>query len=185
MSRKKVDVINVYEYCFNDLSQAMGKLGELQRERESVIREYEDRISKLQAELAEKIDPLDREIKKISHSLKYFMDENKSSYITEDRKTLKLETGDISYRKGKPSVKTRSSEKLITEILEKNGLLKTRDAFVKKCSSVFLRTKLELDKDAILANPMVAVKVTGVEIEDGIERFYLKPYATSTELEVV
>lgn len=185
MAKKKESVLIVgYEYRFEDLPTALGKLGDLQRERESIVSDYDSRISKLQAELAEQTEKLDKEIKKISQSIKFFMDANKSAYISEDKKTLKLETGDISYRKGKQSVKTRSSEKLINDILGKNGLLKAKETFVKKASSVFLRTKLELDKDAILNNPTVAVNVTGVELEDGVERFYLKPYSTSTELEV-
>ncbi|HRG77845.1 MAG TPA: host-nuclease inhibitor Gam family protein, partial [Leptospiraceae bacterium] len=93
-------------------------------------------------------------------------------------------TGDISYRSAKPSVGTNSSKKLIDSILEANNLLDVRDKFVKKMDKVFIRTKLELNKDAILENPSTAKTVTGVEVADGEESFYIKPYATNTEMQV-
>lgn len=182
---KAAVVINVYDYRYDDLPKALQQLGDLQREREAAVALYDEKISRLQAELAEKTELMDREIKKISQSVKHFMDENRPKYLSESRKTLSLSTGDISYRNGKPSVKTKNSDKLIGSILESNSLTKIRDTFVKKMSMVFLRTKLELDKDAILANPITAKNVTGVEIENGAERFYLKPYSSSTELEVI
>jgi phage host-nuclease inhibitor protein Gam len=185
MAKKKETVIvNVDEYRFEDLPKALGRIGDLQREKNEIQNDYDTRIAALQTELAGKVEFLDKEIQRISQSIKFFMDENKNKYISDNQKTLNLETGDISYRKGKQSVKTRTSDKLIDGILERNGLIKSRDTFWKKLKSVYLRGKIELDKEAILQSPLDAIAVTGVEIADGGERFYLKPYSTSTELEV-
>ena len=184
MAKKKEEEILLLQYKAEELPVAVGAVGELQREKEKITLDFDSRIAALQTELSEKTDGIDKEIKQISKSIKYFMDANKKDYISEKKKTLTLETGEISYRGGKPSVKTKNSEKLIIEILEKNNLLKSRDSFVKKMHSVFVRVKCELDKELALANPTAANTVAGIEIEEGAERFYIKPYSTSTELEV-
>lgn len=182
---KKEIPLATYSYSFEDLPKALGQLGELQRERQAEADLTDSKVNELQGQLAEILDPIDREIKKISQSIKKFMDEHKSDYISETKKTLKLETGDLSYRTGQTSVETRSDKKFIGQILEANNLVKVKENFEKIMHSVFIRTKLELDKELILANPEAAVKVTNVKLYSGTERFYLKPYATSTELEVV
>ncbi|MCX7998721.1 MAG: host-nuclease inhibitor Gam family protein, partial [Leptospiraceae bacterium] len=157
---------------------------ECQRQKETLKKEYDSRIQELQAELAEKTEPLDKEIQSISFGIKSFLDEHKEVYLSEDRKTLKLETGEIGYRRGKASVKTRSTEKFINEVLERNDLLKAKESFVKKMQKVYIRTSLELDKEAILKNPLDAASVTGVEIAEGVDRFFAKPYSTETEIEL-
>lgn len=187
MSKKKIqpnEVLDAYEYNFEDLPKALYSLGECQRQKESIKKEYDSKIQELQSELAEKTEPLDREIQSISLGIKNFLDEHKEVYISEDKKTLKLETGEIGFRKGKASVKTRSTEKFVNEVLEKNNLLKTKESFVKRMQKVYIRTSLELDKEAILKNPLDAASVTGVEIAEGVDRFFAKPYSTETEIEL-
>ena len=184
MAKEKTTAIAVLDYQFEDLPKAVQRIADLGREKETISNEYDSKISELQAELASKVDEIDSEIKQVAQSIKSFMDKNKVKYISEDKKTLRLETGDLSYRSGKPSVKTKNSDKLVNSILEKNNLIKLKDQFQKKARACFLRTKIELDKEAILSSPEAAKKVTGVEIDKGVESFYIKPYQTSTELEV-
>jgi phage host-nuclease inhibitor protein Gam len=183
-AKQPVDTIVIYEYNQEDLSKAIAEIANWTRQ----ITESEDlankRILAIQESLAAEIEPMKKEIKKISLSIKKFTDANREKLFKDGDKTIKLETGDISYRSAKPSVGTNSSKKLIETILEQNNLLDVRDKFVKKMDKVFIRTKLELNKDAILENPSTAKKVTGVEVADGEESFYIKPYATNTEMQV-
>ncbi|HMV45178.1 MAG TPA: host-nuclease inhibitor Gam family protein [Leptospiraceae bacterium] len=178
------ETIVIYEYEQSDLPKAIAEIARLTTE----IKKAEDRtnesISILQTTLAEQIEPLKQEIKKISLSVKKFTDNNREKLFKGGEKTVKLETGDLSYRSAGKHVSQNSSVKLITSILEQNNLIEAKEKFVKKMDKVFIRTKLELNKDAILQNPETAKVVTGVDVEDGEESFYIKPYSTNTELEV-
>jgi phage host-nuclease inhibitor protein Gam len=183
-TKKKEEVMESLNLSYEDLAGNLKRLGELQREKSGLQSSVDEKISILQEELAKALDPIDAEIRLISLSIKQYMDRNRQKHFTTDKKTLNLETGDLSYRRSGLSVKTKSSQKLIENILEKNNLLNVRDSFVKKMSRVFLRAKLELDKEAILKDPKKAVELTGVEIDEGLERFYLKPYSTNVEMEI-
>ena len=182
MAKEKIEL---FSYETSEIPNAISEIGNLQRDRVAIVSKYDTQISDLQNELAEQTEEIDKKIKKLSLSVKKYFDSNKTKYIKEDTKTVRLQTGDVSYRKGKPSVKTKSSQKLIDSILEKNELSQTRDKFEKKMKSVFIRTKLELNKEAILESQQTAIVVTGVEIDEGSERFYIKPYNSNTELELV
>ncbi|MBK8397475.1 MAG: host-nuclease inhibitor Gam family protein [Leptospiraceae bacterium] len=183
-AKQPVETIVIYEYEQGDLHKAIAEIARLTTE----IKQAEDKTNEsiliLQTELAAQIEPMKQEVKKISLSIKKFTDANREKLFKDDAKTIKLETGDISYRSSKPSVAVNSSKKLIDTILEQNNLIDVRDKFVKKMDKVFIRTKLELNKDAVLDNPDTAKTVTGVEVAEGEESFYIKPYATNTEMEV-
>lgn len=183
-AKQPVDTIVIYEYKQEDLSKAIAEVARLTTEIKNAEDKTNESILILQQELADQIKPLADEIKKISLSIKKFTDANREKLFKDGDKTIKLETGDISYRSAKPSVGTNSSKKLIDSILEANNLLDVRDKFVKKMDKVFIRTKLELNKDAVLENPDTAKTVTGVEVAEGEESFYIKPYATNTEMQV-
>ncbi len=181
---KSKNVIVVYDYDLNDLPKAIATIAELNQKKEKLATEANERILSIQTKLAEEIEPIEVEIKKVSLSIKKFSDENKEKLFSKDSKTAKLETGEICYRAGKPSVETKSSPKLIENILKKNSLTEKKEKFVKLLSGVFIRVKFELNKDAILENPTTAEKVTGVKVDTGEDRFYITPTATNTEMEV-
>jgi len=182
--QQPTETIVIYEYRQEDLSKAIAEIARLNTEIQEAENKANETISNIQTVLAGLIEPYKQEIKKISLSIKKYTDTNRERLFKDGEKTIKLETGDISYRSAGKSVGVNSSAKLITSILEQNNLIEVRDKFVKKMDKVFLRTKLELNKDAILDNPETAKAVTGVEVVDGEESFYIKPYATNTEMAV-
>ncbi len=183
-AKQPVDTIVIYEYNQDDLAKAIAEIARLNTEMKQAEDKTNESILILQTTLAEQIEPLKQEIKKISLSVKKFVDANREKLFKDEVKTIKLETGDISYRSAGKSVAVNSSAKLIDSILKANNLLDVRDKFVKKMDKVFIRTKLALNKDAILENRSTAKTVTGVEVADGEESFYIKPYAANTEMQV-
>ncbi len=183
-AKQPVDTIVIYEYKQEDLSKAIAEVARLTTEIKNAEDKTNESILILQQELADQIEPLKQEIKKISLSVKKFVDANREKLFKDEVKTIKLETGDISYRSSGKKVGVNSSQKLIDSILADNNLTNVRDKFVKKMDKVFIRTKLELNKDAVLENPDTAKTVTGVEVAEGEESFYIKPYATNTEMQV-
>jgi phage host-nuclease inhibitor protein Gam len=81
-------------------------------------------------------------------------------------------------------VKTKSSTKLVDKILEQNEMSDWWAKIVIKLSKVFLRVKLELDKDACLKNKNFAKEKLGIEFNETEEKFYIKP-AEMDEIEVI
>ncbi|MBE7439085.1 MAG: host-nuclease inhibitor Gam family protein [Spirochaetales bacterium] len=169
----------------NDLEHAVARMGELQRQKRELENHFNDQIQQLQEELGDRIKPIEEGILAISLGIKAYTDRNRKELFPTDKKTAELTTGSISYRDKPAAVKTRTSARLIEKILAENGMLEFYNKAVTKFNRVFLRMKLELNKDAILSDPITARKITKIEIEDEIERLYVKPATVEgTDMEV-
>jgi phage host-nuclease inhibitor protein Gam len=166
-----------------EMDTAVGRIGELQSQKQAVEADYNARILALQNELASSIEPMDLEIQSLSKGVKAFCDAHRAEILPVDKKSAELVTGKIAYRDKVPKVSTRSTEKLIERLIDEAGLTEYRERVEKKFARILLRMKLDLDKEACLNSPSKAEEL-GIEIEDGIERFYIKPTVTSTEVEV-
>ncbi|EMN91221.1 host-nuclease inhibitor Gam family protein [Leptospira weilii] len=169
-----------------DLTQAVAQLGEIKRERDRIKSKTDDQISKLQIDLQEEITPLDLKIQHIASGIKFFVDNHKEELFPDpEYRTCKLTTGALKLRKIPASVKTRATEKFFERILSKNGLLEKFNALVSKLSGVYLRVKLELNKEQILAEPLKAIQKIGVELNEESERLYISPSETDVEIEAI
>jgi phage host-nuclease inhibitor protein Gam len=167
----------------SDLTEFVGQVGQLRRERDRIASEIQDRISVLEDELKEAVIPMDEQIQQLANAIKGYVDDNRESLFPSDGKTLKLITGTISFRKLAASVKTRMSQKVLEKILASHNLLEFYHKATEKFASVYLRLKVELNKDQILADPLTAKKKIGVEISDETERMYIKPNELDSEIE--
>lgn len=167
----------------SDLTDFVGQVGQLRRERDRIASEVQDKISVLEEELKDQVLPLDEQIQALANSIKSFVDAHREDLFPSDGKTLKLITGTISFRKLAASVKTRMSQKVLEKILASHNLLEFYHKATEKFASVYLRLKLELNKDQILADPLRAKKEIGVEISDETERMYIKPNELDSEIE--
>lgn len=159
------------------------RIGDLKGQIAVIQSETDEEILRLKNEMSKKIKPLEAEIVSLSREIKSLCDTDRPKLFT-DKKTLKLETGEVSYRIGKPSVATRSSAKLIEKILETHDMTGPVEKLRKKLEKIFLSLDVSLDKTAILKNPPKAKELIKVDVSDGKERFYIKPHSTDTELEV-
>jgi phage host-nuclease inhibitor protein Gam len=174
--------IELIEYEHNEsCAQAIQRLGELQRERTSLKTTTDEQIGLLQSELAQKLDPIDEEIKIITHSLHAWC-EHRKEHIFVKSKTFELPTGTMSYRQAPPSVSGNVTKKKIEDILERNSLSESVRKFESKLAKFFLRMKIEVNKDSILADPKKGKQITGLSVVDGSESFYIKPNETNTEV---
>ncbi|RHX89881.1 host-nuclease inhibitor Gam family protein [Leptospira stimsonii] len=170
----------------DDLTQAVAQLGEFKRQRDRITSETDDQISKLQNDLQEKISPLDLKIQHIAAGIKHYVDHNKEELFPDpEYKTCKLTTGSLKLRNIPASVKTRATAKFFEKILTENGLLQRFSNLVTRLSGVFLRVKLELNKEQILAEPLKAVQKIGVELNEESERLYISPSETDVEIEAI
>ncbi|MCX1853849.1 host-nuclease inhibitor Gam family protein, partial [Escherichia coli] len=78
-------------------------------------------------------------------------------------KTANLVTGDVSWRVRPPSVSIRGMD-AVMETLERLGLQR------------FIRTKQEINKEAILLEPKAVAGVAGITVKSGIEDFSIIPF---------
>lgn len=83
-------------------------------------------------------------------------------------KTYRFATGDVAWRNRPPKVTLRGkAEKVIAAI----------QAGPKRWSTWFLRRKIEIDKEAMLARPEDAQEIPGVSIGSAGEDFVIEPFA--------
>ncbi|MCT8633294.1 host-nuclease inhibitor Gam family protein, partial [Glaesserella parasuis] len=71
-------------------------------------------------------------------------------------------TGEVQWRAKPPAVVAKGIDSIL-ESLRNLGLFR------------FIRTKEELNKEAMLAEPDVARSISGVTIREGVEEFVIKP----------
>ncbi|TGL06465.1 nuclease inhibitor [Leptospira bouyouniensis] len=168
----------------NDLTNAVGLLGDLRSERDKYAGEAQIKITKIQEELQDKIGPLDAKISHITAGIVHFVKNQKANLFPDpEYKTHKLTTGSLQIRKVPASVKTRTSTAFLEKILDKAGLLKAFTSLSEKLSKNFLRIKLELNKDAILADPINAKSRIGIEFNEESERLYIRPDSIDVEID--
>jgi phage host-nuclease inhibitor protein Gam len=184
MSKKFKNVFKTKE----EMETAIVRVGALQREKANLETVYGDKISALKKELSERVAPLDEEIQSLSEGIKFFLDVNREKYIPEDKKSLDMPVGTVGYRKKPASVvtpkKSKSNPDPIMAIIEMNELTTWLESVRVRLAKVFIRQKLELDKEAILANPTLAFEKTNIKVEVGGERFYIKPDGVDLEVEI-
>ncbi|KXZ27114.1 nuclease inhibitor [Leptospira santarosai] len=168
-----------------DLTQAVALLGEIKRERDRVKSEVDDQISQLTTQLQTDLTPLDVKIQHIVSGIKLYVDEHKDELFPDPEYNCKLPTGELKLRKVPASVKTRASAKLFERILSENNLLERFIALATKLTGLYLRIKLELNKDQILSEPLRAMKKIGIDLNEETERLYITPSEIDAEIEAV
>lgn len=147
----------------NEVADHIDLIGRAQRDLQRIELDIDDTVSQLRLAQQPKIEQLTQTIAELSKGVQTWCEANRDS-ITEGGKvkSANLTTGEVNWRQRPPSVKTRASAQLF-EKLKRLGF------------SFFIRSKQELDKDAILAKPETA-KDAGIEIVTGIEDFVISPY---------
>ncbi|TGK10970.1 host-nuclease inhibitor Gam family protein [Leptospira stimsonii] len=170
----------------SDLTHAIQLLGEIKRERDRIKSRTDDQISTLQRDLQNEISPLDLKIQHIASGVKYFVDHHKEELFPDpEYKTCKFTTGVLKFRRVPASVKTRGTVKFFEKILSENGLLDRFNFLISKLGGMYLRIKLELNKEKILAEPLKAIQKIGIEFNEESERLYIIPSETEIEIEAV
>lgn len=178
-----IDLPNNVFKSTTDLNEGVALLTKLRRDRDQIAAGYDERISVLQVEMANECEPFDRKIQHLASGIKYFADQHKAELLDGDSKSFKVPAGTLSYRSMPVSVKTKSSQKLVDGILEKEGKSDWWAKVVIQLSKLFLRVKVELDKDLCLKNKDAAQKI-GIEFNETDDKFYIKPNELD-EIEVI
>ncbi|WP_061249271.1 host-nuclease inhibitor Gam family protein [Leptospira alstonii] len=170
----------------SDIARAVQQLGEFKRERDRIKGKTDDQIGKLLLDLQNEVSPLDLKIQHIASGIKFYADHHPEELFPDpEYKTCKLTTGTLRLRKVPPSVKTRGTAKFYEKILVEYGLLERFNGLVSRLNGVYLRVRIELDKERILSEPLKAMKKIGIQLNEEAERLYIAPNETELEIEAV
>ncbi|EMJ94857.1 host-nuclease inhibitor Gam family protein [Leptospira alstonii] len=181
--RPLVDLPNNAYKNKSELEAGMEYMGEQMLEKERLVNEANQKISQIRSELEETIYPIQAKIDHVTSGIAYFVQKNREELFPDPNlKTCKLISGTLNFRKTPASVRTKASVKLFEKILAENGLLQLYNDWIARLSKVFIRAKLELNKDSIIADPLAAHQKIGVELNEEKERLYIKPSRLEDEI---
>ncbi|HCX7536833.1 TPA: host-nuclease inhibitor Gam family protein, partial [Escherichia coli] len=140
------------------------RIGDLQREASRLETEMNDAIAEITEKFAARIAPIKTDIETLSKGVQGWCEANRDELTNGGKvKTANLVTGDVSWRVRPPSVSIRGMD-AVMETLERLGLQR------------FIRTKQEINKEAILLEPKAVAGVAGITVKSGIEDFSIIPF---------
>lgn len=140
------------------------RIGDLQREASRLETEMNDAIAEITEKFAARITPIKTDIETLSKGVQGWCEANRDELTNGGKvKTANLVTGDVSWRQRPPSVSIRGVD-AVMETLERLGLQR------------FIRTKQEINREAILLEPKAVAGVAGITVKSGIEDFSIIPF---------
>lgn len=141
------------------------RMGDLARDRLIIQAALDEQIAALRASAEAEAGPIATEIANLHAAVQAWAEANRDELTRGGRvKTHKMPSGEVSWRLLPPSVRI-TSPAAVMALLEKMGLER------------FLRRKVEIDRDAMKAEPDAARAVPGVSIGSAGEEFIVVPSA--------
>lgn len=153
-----------------ETQQWISNLGKVQRDRASLVNQMNNLIAPITEQFAPDLDAKSAEEARLLDGIATWCEANKAE-LTKDAKTVNLVTGEIQWRKNPPSVAFKRGIK-VDEIIAHIKQL--------KLAKLFVRTKEEVDKEAILgADDKTKAKLTAagtIKIVTDSETFAVTPF---------
>ncbi len=147
----------------------IAEIGSHQRDRQRLKADMDDQITAIREKYDKIITPHNEAIQQLTDGVHTWSEANKDALTNGGKiKTANLMTGEIRWRMRPMSCKAVRVKEAIEEIKQK-GL-----------AALFLRTKEEINKEAILANPEAVQGCRWISLEQG-EDFVIVPFETDLE----
>jgi phage host-nuclease inhibitor protein Gam len=141
----------------------LARLGAVQREQTLLTAALEETLASARQSTEAEAPPLKAEAEGLVRGIQLWAEANRPTLTQDGRtKTIKLATGEIAWRARPPSVKIKDMPGVMERLVQL-GLAR------------FLRTKSEINREAMLAEPSVAREVPGVTIASEGEEFVVSP----------
>jgi phage host-nuclease inhibitor protein Gam len=152
---------------------AIAEIGTCQRARQVLEAEMNEQIAKIKEDFETRAKPHNERITTLRDGVQIYCEANRVA-LTKDGKVkfASFTTGEVRWRMTPPKVSVKAVEETIKLL-------------VSKSLSAFLRTKTEINKEAILADGEAAAKlkragIAGITISQG-EEFVIEPFETKLE----
>lgn len=163
-TRIKADAQKSVPQSRDDAAKDLRLIGDLNRRLLREQAEMNDAIAHLTATYQPRLDEIKAEITAKQESLQAWCEANRAELTNDGKvKTANLVTGEVQWRQRPPSVSVRGAESVI-ETLRRLGLER------------FVRSKDEINKDAILNEPEAIEGVAGIKVVTGVEDFVITPF---------
>lgn len=164
-TKSKAPAVTVAVPQSKDEAAAMIRaLGDAQRVLSGRVSVMNDAIAEITDQAAPEIEAMKKTVSDLVQGIQTFAEANRATLTDGNRvKTANLVTGEVSWRQRPPSVGIRGVDTVI-EALKRLGLGR------------FVRSKDEINKDAILNEPKAVAGVAGITINTGIEDFIVTPF---------
>lgn len=148
---------------------ALGRIGELQRQLDAINGHLSEEVARQKARCAEAAAPIAEEIRELFEGLHVWAEGARAELLEDGRKSVAMSQGTIGWRLGMPTVKVaRGQHDAVVATLGRLGL------------GDLIRTRQELDKDAVLRDPDLVRDVPGLAVEQ-VEQFFAKPLDLEVE----
>lgn len=142
----------------------IARLGDIQRRLARIQADYGDKAAALKAEAEAEAAPLKAEAEDIQTRVQGWCEANRDALTRGGKvKFADLTTGKVTWRNLPPKVSIRGVERVLEEC-RRLGLTQ------------FIRTKLEPNKDVMLAEAALAATLPGVHIGSEGEEFAIEPF---------
>jgi phage host-nuclease inhibitor protein Gam len=151
----------------------LDEIGRHQREITLAQAAFDETMAAAKALAETGIAPNKARIEVLTRGLQIWAEANRESLTDSGRtKTITLSSGTVSWRQSPPSVTVRGVDAVIEAVRQLE-------------LSRFLRTKTEIDREAMLREPAVASTIPGVSIGSAGEAFIVEPAAVPLALTAV
>ena len=148
----------------DEAAAAVAEIGVANREVARIEAAMNDEIATLKKAAEEQANPLKQRVATLTEGLKFWAEANRDVLTGGGKtKTADLGTGKVMWRLRPPSVRIAGMERVI-DAIKTLGL------------HAFLRTKEEVNKEALLADPDKARTIAGVTIGSEGEDFVVEPF---------
>ena len=155
----------------DEAAQFLAQIGGEQRATDKIQSDLNVKVDKLKAEAMADDKPHQKKISELVEGLFAYAEAHRDELTDRGkRKTVKVPTGTFGWRMTPPTVSLRN----VKSILENLKSLRLKR---------FIRTKEEVDKEAMLKEPKVAKTVKGVSISQH-EEFVAKPSELEVEIAI-
>ncbi|MCE7915389.1 MAG: host-nuclease inhibitor protein Gam [Nitrosomonas sp. PRO4] len=140
------------------------KIGDLEREKLRTTAEMNDAIAHITEKYQPRLDGLNAQLKTLQEGVQGYCEAHRVELTDGNKvKTANFITGEVQWRQRPPSVSVRGQEAVI-DLLKRLGL------------TAFIRTKEEVNKEAVLNQPDEVRGVAGLTVVTGVEDFVITPF---------
>lgn len=151
-----------------DCAAYIKNLGDVQRDFERSKAEMNDAIANITKSFAPVLEAQQTRMTALQTGIQTWCEANRATLCDGLAKTANLVTGEVSWRQRPPSVGIRGADTVI-DTLQRMGLER------------FVRTKNEVNKEAMLNEPDAVRGIAGISIVSGVEDFSITPFSVEVE----
>lgn len=179
MARVKNNAVGPVPQTESECRTYIRRIGEHQRDRDRIQADMNDEIARVQDKFAKLAAPHNKQVEELTAGVQAYCEAHRNTLTKNGkRKTADLGTGEIGWRITPPKIALRAVATIIDAIR------------AKRVGKLYLRTKVEIDKDAIGRDlkkvedewqlPEKLQGIPGLTVKS-VEEFFIKPSETDLE----